>query len=626
MEVRDKAMETPLKTLLNKANQLPLLPGVYIMLDRQGEVIYVGKAKKLKNRVSSYFHGDHLPKVAAMVEKVADFQVIVAASEFEALVLENSLIKRHKPHYNILLKDDKGYPFIRMDRREAYPRMEISARAEKDGADYYGPFGGRFQSREIIDAISKALLLPDCSRVFPRDIGKERPCLNYHMEKCAGWCLRDASEEDYRGRCDQAVLILEGKSGELVAMLRTEMEQAAEDLRFERAAELRDRIRAIEGLQNHQRVIATAFNDTDAVGFVRGARSCFTVLHFVDGDLAGKDVEMLDEPLEEDDEAVAELVRQYYMTDGSNRPKTILLPCEMEGREELEQLLGEQYGRRVYLEVPKRGERLRLVESAQLNAREEIIRRTTVEQRRNKTLEWLQKALELEAFPHRIEAFDISNLGSMGIVAAMTVFQDGKPRRSAYRKFRIRDLETPDDYASMYQAVTRRFQRYLDGDEKFAPLPDLLLIDGGDVHTATAERALADLGLKVPCFGMVKDDRHRTRALMTADGREIGIAGNQAVFSLIGTIQEETHRSAITYQRHLRNESFASTLDEIEGIGPKRKNDLLQHFRSLRAIREADTETLRTVLPQSTAEAVYRYFHEEASACGSSPASQEEEN
>ena len=200
-------METPIKTLLNKANQLPLLPGVYIMLDDRGEVIYVGKAKKLKNRVSSYFHGDHLPKVAAMVEKVADFQVIVAGSEFEALVLENSLIKRHKPHYNILLKDDKGYPFIRMDRREAYPRMEISARAEKDGADYYGPFGGRNQSREIIDAISKALLLPDCSRVFPRDVGKERPCLNYHMEKCAGWCLRDASAEDYRSRCEQAVLL-----------------------------------------------------------------------------------------------------------------------------------------------------------------------------------------------------------------------------------------------------------------------------------------------------------------------------------------------------------------------------------------------------------------------------------
>ena len=619
-------METPIKTLLNKANQLPLLPGVYIMLDDRGEVIYVGKTKTLKNRVSSYFHGDHLPKVAAMVEKVADFQVIVAGSEFEALVLENSLIKRHKPHYNILLKDDKGYPFIRMDRREAYPRMEISARAEKDGADYYGPFGGRNQSREIIDAISKALLLPDCSRVFPRDVGKERPCLNYHMEKCAGWCLRDASAEDYRSRCEQAVLILEGKSRELVTMLRAEMEQAADELRFERAAELRDRIRAIEGLQNHQRVIATAFNDTDAIGFVRGARSCFTVLHFVEGDLAGKDVEMLEEPLEDDEYAVAELVRQYYMIEGSNRPKTILLPCDIDGRAGLEQLLGEQSGRRVYLEVPKRGERLRLVESARINAREEILRRTTVEQRRNKTLEWLQRALGLKTFPHRIEAFDISNLGSMGIVAAMTVFQDGRPRKSAYRKFRIRDLEVQDDYASMYQAVTRRFRRYLDGDEKFAPLPDLLLIDGGVVHTATAERALADLGLQVPCFGMVKDDRHRTRALMTSDGREIGIAGNQAVFSLIGNIQEETHHSAITYQRHLRNETFASSLDEIEGIGPKRKNDLLQHFRSLRAIREADMEALKAVLPQSAAAAVYRYFHEEMSACESSPALPEEES
>ncbi len=620
-------MEDTVTTLLHKANQLPLLPGVYIMLDRQGAVIYVGKAKKLKNRVSSYFHGEHLPKVAAMVEKVADFQVIVAASEFEALVLENSLIKRHQPHYNILLKDDKGYPFIRMDRREPYPRMEISARAERDGADYFGPFGGRYQSREIIDAITKALLLPDCTRSFPRDIGKERPCLNYHMNKCAGWCLRDADAEDYHTRCEQAALILAGKSSELVDMLRLEMEQAAEELRFERAAELRDRIRAIEGLQNHQRVIATAFNDTDAVGFHRGAKSCFTVLHFVGGDLAGKDVEMLDEPLEEDSEAVAGFVRQYYTAENETPPKTILLPCEIDGKKELEQLIGELSGHRVRFEVPRRGERLRLVESARLNAQEEILRRTTVEQRRSKTLEWLQRALDLKTFPGRIEAFDISNLGSIGIVAAMTVFQDGRPRKSEYRKFRIRDLEIQDDYASMYQAVTRRFQRYLDGDEKFAVLPDLLLIDGGDVHTATAERALEDLGLQVPCFGMVKDDRHRTRALMTSDGREIGISGNQAVFALIGNIQEETHRSAITYQRQLRNEGFASVLDGIEGIGPKRKNDLLQYFRSLKAIREASAETLSEVLPQSAAAAVYRFFHEEgAEPCASLPVSQGEEN
>ena len=600
-----------IRPLLEKANSLPLLPGVYMMLDAEGTVIYVGKAKKLKNRVSSYFHGEHLPKVAAMVEKVADFQVIVAGSEFEALVLENSLIKRHRPHYNILLKDDKGYPFIRMDRKAEYPRMEISSRVKKDGAEYFGPFGGRSRSREIIDAISKALLLPDCARTFPRDIGKDRPCLNYHLNKCAGWCLRDASAEDYRVRAEQAALILEGKSGELIETLRTRMEQAAEELRFEQAAELRDRIRAIEGLQNRQRVIATDFNDTDAVGFVRGARSCFTVLHFSEGDLVGKDVEMLEEPLEEDGEAVAALVRQYYSAEGSGCPKTILLPSEIEGAAELEQLFGEMYGKRVYIEVPKRGERMRLIESAQLNAGEEILRRTTTEQRRSKTLEWLQRALELDSFPHRIEAFDISNLGNMGIVAAMTVFRDGKPLKRDYRKFRIRDLEEQDDYASMYQAITRRFHRYLDGDEKFAPLPDLLLIDGGDRHTATALRALTELGLQLPCFGMVKDDRHRTQALVTAEGKEIGIAGNQAVFSLIGSIQEETHNSAITYQRKLRSEGLASALDAIDGIGPKRKNDLLQHFHTLKAIRAASMEELEQVIPRNAAAAVYSTFHRE---------------
>ena len=609
-----------IKMLLEKANRLPLLPGVYIMLDDKGEVIYVGKAKKLKNRVSSYFHGEHLPKVAAMVAKAADFQVIVAASEFEALVLENSLIKRHRPHYNILLKDDNGYPFIRMDRREEYPRMEICSRAGKDGADYFGPFGGRSQSREIIDAISKALLLPDCSRVFPRDIGKERPCLNYHLEKCAGWCLRDADAGDYRTRIEQAALILDGKSDELVAALQGEMTAAAEELRFERAAELRDRIRAIEGLQNRQRVIATAFTDTDAVGFCRGAKSCFTVLHFVEGDLIGKDVEMLDEPLESDGEAVEDLVRQYYTAAGAAIPKTVLLPCGLDGAEELERLISELSGRRVHLEVPKRGERMRLVESAQLNAKEEIERRTTGEQRRLKTLEWLQRALELEELPRRIEAFDISNLGNQGIVAAMTVFQDGKPLRRDYRRFRIRDLEQQDDYASMHQAVTRRFQHYLDGDEKFAPLPDLLLIDGGEMHTLTACRALEELGLQVSCFGMVKDDRHRTRALVTADGREIGISGNQAVFSLIGSIQEETHRSAITYQRKLRGEDMASQLDAIEGIGPKRRNALLKHFRSLKAISTADEDALRAVLPAPAAKAVHTYFHgEEEQPCASSP-------
>ena len=558
-----------LDTLREKANNLPLLPGVYIMLDEHSEVIYVGKAKKLKNRVTSYFHGEHLPKVAAMVDKVRDFNVIVAGSELEALVLENSLIKRHKPHYNILLKDDKGYPFIRVDVKSEYPTMTLSSRAGKDGARYYGPYGGRYQTREIIQTIQKTLLLHDCNRKFPRDIGKERPCLNYHMGTCAGWCLRDSDAEDYRRRIRQAELILEGKSGELIEALREQMEQAAEELRFERAAELRDQIRAVEALENKQRVISTAFSDTDAIGFCRGAKSCFTVLHFRGGDMSGKDTEMMEEPLEEDAEAISDLVREYYTAHRGGWPKSILLPCEIEDARELEELLSETAGRRVYIETPKRGERMRLIESAALNAREEIQRRTTVEQRRSKTLEWLQKALGLENFPTRIEAFDISNLGDTGIVAAMTVHVDGKPLKRDYRKFRIRDLDGQDDYASMYQAVYRRLKRYVDGDAKFAPLPDLLLIDGGDVHAATAVRAQQDLGLSVPTFGMVKDDRHRTRALITADGREIGISNNQAVFALIGNIQEETHNTAIELPAPTAQREFTLQPGQDPGRGPQ---------------------------------------------------------
>ena len=598
-----------LDTLREKANNLPLLPGVYIMLDEHNEVIYVGKAKKLKNRVSSYFHGEHLPKVAAMVEKVRDFNVIVAGSEFEALVLENSLIKRHKPKYNILLKDDKGYPFVRVDVKSEYPRMSLVNRQAKDGARYFGPFGGRGQTHEIIETIQKALLLPSCAKKFPRDIGKERPCLNYHMGNCAGWCRGMPDGEEYRRRMAQAMLILEGKSAELTTELKEKMERAAEELRFEQAAALRDRLRAVESLANKQRVISTAFADTDAIGFCRGAKSCFSVLHFVNGDLAGKDVEMMDEPLEDDSEAVAGLVLQYYTAHRGGWPKSVLLPCEVDGREALEELLSESSGRRIYIETPKRGERMRLIESAALNAREEVQRRTTAAQRTNKTLEWLQKALKLEQFPKRIEAFDVSNLGDTGIVAAMTVHVDGKPLKRAYKKFRIKDMPIRDDYSSMHQAVYRRFKRYTDGDESFAPLPELLLIDGGENHAKVAVSALEELGLSVPVFGMVKDDRHRTRALISPQGQEIGINANQAVFALVGGIQEETHRFAIEYQRSLRNEGYVSALDKIDGVGPRRRADLIKYFKSVKAIKEASVDQLNLVVPKNTARAVYDYFH-----------------
>lgn len=599
-----------LDTLLQKANNLPQLPGVYIMLDAAGEVIYVGKAKRLKNRVTSYFRGSHLPKVEAMVQKVADFNVIVVDSEFESLVLENSLIKQHQPHYNILLKDDKGYPFIRVDLKAEYPRFELVNRPAKDGARYFGPYGGRNMSREIIDVVCKTLKLPSCGKKIPRDIGKGRPCLNNHMGACLAWCIGRESGEEYRRLIDEACLILDGKTDELISELKDLMVKASDELRFEIAAQLRDRIRAIEGLSNKQRVIATAFADTDAVGFARGVKSCFVVLHFNNGSLVGKDFELISEPMEDDSEATSYLVRQYYASRGLF-PKHILLPVMTEDREELERLFSEIAERKVYVEVPERGDRLKLVSRANMNAKEEILRATTMQQRRTGTLEWLEKALDLPAYPARIEAFDISNLGDTGIVAAMTVYKDGKPLKKDYRKFRIKDLEIRDDYASMYQAVTRRFKRYADGDEKFDSLPDLLLIDGGETHAAVAEKALGALNLTVPVFGMVKDDRHRTRALITSAGNEISISTNQAAFALIGSIQEETHRFAIEYQRSLRNENFGSELEKIQGIGEKRKNELLKHFKTIKAIRGAGIDELTEVVPKSAAEAIYDYYHSE---------------
>lgn len=594
--------------LLEKANKLPLLPGVYIMLDETGQVIYVGKAKKLKNRVTSYFRGSHLPKVEAMVQKVADFNVIVVNSEFESLILENSLIKQHQPHYNILLKDDKGYPFIRLDKKAPYPRFTIVSSAKKDGAVYFGPFGGRSVTRDIIDAASKAVGLATCSKRFPRDIGKDRPCLNYHMGNCRGWCRGELSAEEYRLAVEQVCLILGGKTTELTDELTAKMQEASEHLRFEAAAELRDRIHAIQSVSNKQKVIATAFSDTDAIGFVRGAKSCFVVLHFNDGSLTGKDFELVPEPLESDAEAISAYMRQYYASRGV-MPKNILLREMPEDAEALSQLFAQTAGRRVSIEVPQRGDRLRLVERAEMNAAEEILRATTVQQRRTNTLLWLQKSLELPEYPARIEAFDVSNLGDTGIVAAMTVHKDGKPYKKDYRKFRIRDLDIRDDYASMSQAVYRRFAHLKNGDGGFSEKPQLLLIDGGITHAAAAERSLDELGISVPVFGMVKDDRHRTRALVTSAGHEICINGNPAAFSLIGNIQEETHRFAIEYQRSLRNESFGSELNSIPGVGSVRKNELLRHFKTLKAIKTASKDELSAVVPRNTAKAIFDYYH-----------------
>lgn len=601
--------------LKEKAHALPLKPGVYIMQDAKNEVIYVGKAKALKNRVSQYFANlaSHTEKTRAMVSQIDHFDVIVADSEFEALILENSLIKRHQPHYNILLKDDKGYPYIRLTVKEPYPRFSLVNRAAEDGARYFGPYGSRGSTQNIIDALRVALKLPSCSRKFPRDIGKERPCLNYHMGQCDGYCRKEMDQTRYREAIDQAVRLLEGQFKEVGEELLAEMEQAAEELRFEKAAELRDRYKAIELLGKRQKVVAGSLADTDVVGFHKGeaTRSCFVVLHYVEGELAAKDWELIETPMEEDRaDILSALVGQYYGGRG-RLPRQILLPCELEDAVPLMRLLSEQAGHRVELVTPQRGAKMDLIRLANKNAVEEVERWTTREERQSKLMELLGRMLDLDAPPRRIESYDISNQGADDIVASMVVYVNAKPLKRDYRRFKLKDMDGPDDYASMEQVLTRRFQRYLDGDEKFSDKPDLLLIDGGVNHANVAVRVLESLGLRIPIFGMVKDDRHRTRALVTPEGKEIGIQGNQAIFSLIGQIQEETHRFAIEFHRQQQNQRVrGSVLDQIPGVGEKRRAELLKAFKSIKNIKSATLAELEDAVPKNTARAVYDFFHQ----------------
>lgn len=597
--------------LKEKALSLPYAPGVYIMRDKTNTVIYVGKAKKLKNRVSQYFQdtASHSPKTRIMVSKIHHFDVIVAASEFEALVLECSLIKRYMPKYNILLKDDKGYPYLRLNMKDIYPTISIVSKLADDGADYYGPFGGRSVTHGVMEAIRLTLKLPGCSKQFPRDIGKDRPCLNYHMNQCAGWCQSNKSCAEYRETMLQAKQLLQGNYKTVAEQIRQQMLSAADNLEFELAANLRDRLNAVENLGQKQLVTAGTLADTDVIGYGETeAKACFAVLHFSGGNLLDKEYEVFPRP-DEKTEAVSSLLKQFYLSRGL-APKRILLPFEIEDGELFAQLLEQQFGRRPKLHVPQRGDNMRLIELACKNAFEEAQLVTGKEERVNATLALLGKMLAMEP-PGRIESFDISNISGTDIVASMVVFTDGRPRKSDYKRFKLEGLSNQDDYASMHQVVRRRFAHLKAGDKGFSEAPDLLLIDGGVNHAKTAVAALQELDLQFPVYGMVKDDRHRTRALVTPEGKEIRIDNNQAIFSLIGNIQEETHRFAITYHRQLRSKRLRySELDEIAGIGPKRKQELLRQFKSLTAIGQATLPELERILPKDAAAAVYHHFHE----------------
>ena len=597
--------------LKEKALSLPYAPGVYIMRDQTDKVIYVGKAKKLKNRVSQYFQdtASHTPKTRIMVSKIHHFDVIVAASEFEALVLECSLIKRYMPKYNILLKDDKGYPYLRLDMREIYPRITMVSRLSDDGAEYFGPFGGRSVTHDVMEALRLTLKLPGCHLQFPRDVGKGRPCLNYHMNQCAGWCQEGKSCTEYRQTMTQARELLRGNYKSVADEIRGQMLGAAVNLEFELAASLRDRLQAVENLGQKQLVTAGTLADTDVIGYGETEdKACFAVLHFSGGNLLDKEYEVFPKP-DEKTEAVSSLMKQFYLSRGLV-PKRVLLPFALEDADLFSQLLEQQLGRLPKLLVPQRGDNVRLVELACKNAQEEAERVTGKDERVSATLTLLGKMLMM-APPLRIESFDISNISGTDIVASMVVFQAGRPHKSGYKRFKVEGLDNQDDYASMYQVVKRRFAHYQEGDKGFEEAPNLILIDGGVNHANTAVHALRDLELAFPVFGMVKDDRHRTRALVTPEGQEIRIDNNQAVFSLIGNIQEETHRFAITYHRQLRSKRLRySELDAIPGIGPKRKQELLRQFKSIQSIRQATLPELERLLPKDAAAAVYAHFRE----------------
>lgn len=602
--------------LRKKANTLPMEPGVYLMRDRRSEIIYVGKAKKLKNRVTSYFRGveHHLPKVYRMVEQVQDFDYIVTDSEFEALVLECSLIKLHSPKYNILLKDDKGYHYVCVTK-ELYPRIKLAMQKADDGNEYIGPFVSSMVVKQTVEEANRVFLLPTCRRKFPEDFGKERPCLNFHIHQCMGVCRGKITPEAYREVLDEALQFIRSGGVQSVEVLTERMQQAAEALDFERAARYRDRISAIRRITEQQKVIEFPHESLDVLGWVQGEDKIYcSLLVLREGRLRDKKDFSFD-CMAEPEEIVTEFLLSYYMQ-AEAAPAEVFLDRELPDRALLEQLLREHRGKKIQFTVPQRGESRKLCQMAQNNAAQELARDTNRTGREIAALTELGRLLGLSHPPDYIEAFDISNIGGSTIVGGMTVFRRGRPEKRLYKKFTIRDMAAPDDYAAMEQMLTRRLTHYKEAAENgkkdgFETLPDLWLIDGGAGQVAAAKKAAAQFGVEIPTFGMVKDDRHRTRAIR-AENEEIAIRSSQSVFRLITAIQDETHRYAISFSRKKhRKTGFASVLTGVPGIGEQRAAKLLKHFKSMAAVKAADEEALAAApgMTRPAAEALYRYLH-----------------
>lgn len=628
-------MDNPrLEYLREKVKKLPLQPGIYIMKDKKGQIIYIGKAKALKNRVSSYFRSveKHTPKVYRMVENVWDFEYIVTSSEFEALVLECSFIKQHTPKYNILLKDDKGYHYIRVGGGE-YGKITACHQPQKDGARYLGPYISGYVVKQTVDEVNKVFLLPTCNRNFPQEIGKQRPCLNYHIKQCMAPCSGKISPQEYAEALEEAVSFLKGSSANIQKILTQKMMQAAEAMQYEKAARYRDRIRAIQGLAENQKVVSIRYEEEDVIALVQSSvKCCAVVLQFRDYRLVDKEYFMLDElsefaqnaSLTDSKEQAVEPMMQELRTQFVLRyydmkqqvPKAVVLDGPPSCQQELEEYLCQKAQRSVQLLLPQKGDQMKLLQMAKENASQQIAEQTRRTSREISALDELARLLGLHQVPNYIEAYDISNVGSETIVAGMVVFEGGRPLKGAYRKFSVRSVVgKPDDYASMREVLTRRLERYEQHKQEgvgFGRLPDLILLDGGRGHVAAVKPLVRQMGFDIPIFGMAKDDRHRTRTIATEDG-ELSVSSFRAAFDLLTSIQDEVHRFSIGYSRSKHaSRAMESVLRSVEGIGEKRAKNLFLRFRTLKAMEAATVEQLEETpgMTHLTALNLYRYLHE----------------
>ena len=604
-----------LTRLMKKARRLPLTPGVYLMHDKADRIIYVGKAKALRNRVSQYFGTQerHTEKVRRMVEHVEDFEVILCASEFEALMLECSLIKQYDPKYNILLKDDKGFHYIRVTP-PPYPMISAAKQLFDDGARYLGPYYSGYNVTQSVEAARRIFKLPSCGKSGAQ-MGdrRARPCLNYHIGLCAAPCCGRISREAYEESVEAALAFLREGSAGAAADLTAQMEAAAEALNFEKAARLRDALRALREMNEKQQVVEAGVPEQDVLALAQSPdAACFEVFHFRKGKLCDREQFLVD-PVEDAAEARGEFLRRYYSLE-REVPPILALDGEAADADLLTEWLTAKRGKKVALTLPQRGEQRRLVEMARRNAAEYLAEKKSRPGKQTAALDELARLLGLKTPPARIEAYDISHTGGDETVGAMIVYRNGAPDKAAYRKFKIRGF-TNDDPASMRQVLDRRLEELAKGeDASFAQRPDLILLDGGKTQVAAVAEVLAARGLDIPLFGMVKDDRHKTRAV-TSGGEEIAVKPTRAAYMLVYAIQEEVHRFAIGYHRQRRKKKMlGSSLTAIPGVGETRAKALMAHFGTVSAVRAAAVDDLLRVkgMTAPAARRVYEYFHGEA--------------